>query len=77
MEYTMEKGVPIPPRVRKGGKRSGLADDLRRMEVGDSVMLTTDKKYSVLGNTLLRLRKEGMSFTLRNVEGGQRVWRVA
>lgn len=71
----IERGVPIPD---GGDWRTGeLGAILRKMEVGDSVMVESaiPKK---LGTLLYRTgQTTGWKFTRRTVHGGQRVWRVS
>jgi hypothetical protein len=79
MEYKIEKGIPIPPAPRTSGKRYGLADHLRRMQVGESVFVAKPTK-SVQSSSYLAKKETGFSFVVRSQEQdgvkGARVWRV-
>lgn len=71
MTYSIEKGIPVPPIVAPSEpKPDSLLGTLRRMEVGDSVLL--EKRTSVGSMSKL----PGKRFTSRTVDGGTRVWRV-
>lgn len=75
MTYQIEKNVPLPPKSQPGRKEKY---PFREMEVGDSFLVTDQKKQpSVTGAG----KKYGMTFVSRTVvEGGvkgYRVWRTA
>ncbi len=67
----IEKGIPVPPRRLPAG---GIADAMRRMVKGDSILLHSKKatayaqSYSYIGKGKFVLRSEGK---------GIRVWRTA
>lgn len=70
----IEKGVPLPsPRGRPFGSAS-IMGTMRRMEVGDSLLLP-GRKVTSLTSTIVQLRP--LKYACRTVEGGVRVWRVA
>ena len=75
--YVIEKGVPIPPVVagRKKGTQngSGLLSAMKRLEVGDSMIIKPIDQAS----TTATAKRLGMIVTGRKVDGRVRVWRVA
>jgi hypothetical protein len=74
MTYQIEKGLPIPPEAR-GNKvnPNSVMGTLRRMEVGDSLLIDRPQKACVTHNKLI-----GMKFTTRKVSENQtRIWRIA
>lgn len=76
MDYEFDKNVPVPA-VTKGKPKCGVADKLRRMEVGESFEETVMTR-KILGETAVRVGKEmGRRYTVRVQENGlPRVWRV-
>lgn len=77
----IEKGIPMPV-VSRYQTRRGWAEIARRMEVGDSVLMTDLAEAKAPANVAkTRLanstRPLGYKFSARRVEGGYRVWRVA
>ena len=70
--YVIERGVPLPP---KGA--SGLADELRKLEVGDclrAIRMTPRERVSVSDAA----RKVGIKVATRKLpEGGYGIWRIA
>lgn len=68
-EYVIEKGVP-PIKGRTDGKTALL----RQMEIGDSILVSTDR---VGENFRTCATFAQMKVSVRKVEGGVRVWRVA
>lgn len=78
MAYEIEKGVPLPA-PRSGRTPSPLMITLRAMQPGDSVLVPSG---TVPRNTLSSIavtagRELGGKFTVRSVDGGLRVWRIA
>ena len=74
MEFTVEKGVPMPPVRIQAASTAGTA---RGMVVGDSIFFN-GRKSSSLGSVVSAWKKAtGFHFTCRNVEGGARIWRVS
>ncbi len=71
-ELKIEKGIPIP--ARKGGNSKGYAAALRKLDVGDSVVLPVT--ITTASNTAAHLFGSG-KYTARKVDGGTRVWRIA
>lgn len=72
-QFKIEKGIPVPA---KGTGRASMYpwDD---MEIGDSFFVK-GKKSSALSATTKRIAKtRGFKFTVRQLEGGVRVWRIA
>lgn len=68
-DVEIEKGVPLPPAIGK----TGLAALLRRMEVGDSVVLP----YARRGSITTAASHMGMKMTTRRLDADMmRVWRV-
>lgn len=68
--FKIEKGVPIP-------SRTAPKYPFMQMEVGDSVLITGERKGSVTGAAFYVGKTHGMKFTSRSVGGGVRVWRIA
>lgn len=69
--YEIEKNVPMPtPR----GYAKGLTDAIRRMEVGDSLVIERWMRASVY---VIAKRLGDRKITVRGVDGGCRVWRIA
>lgn len=71
-ELTIEKGIPLPPKGEPIPRtKSRFEETLEAMEIGDSVfmrhippVLTCMAQY------------HGIYFEIRDVKGGQRLWRV-
>lgn len=83
-QYTIERGVPIPPRKRRpGGKwmHRGIGEALIAMQPGDSVFIPGDgdlrQQARLLDACAREQRFDGRTFTTRRVEGGVRIWRTA
>jgi hypothetical protein len=71
--FKIEKGIPIP--VGMGGRRSGVADALRKLEVGDSVLIPG--VASVAFNAIRYVGGNKTTHTARREKEGYRVWRIA
>jgi len=74
-EFKIEKGVPVP--LKKGRNRSSKYP-FKDMEIGDSFHVVGMKR-GALGSRAVFYRKEhpGWDFTVRTVDGGTRIWRIA
>ena len=72
----IEKGIPIPPMNRRG--RKPLVER-SLMEIGDSYFKKNGKAPSekALVFRWSKNAKSKFKFTVRAVDGGVRVWRVA
>lgn len=71
-EFKIEKGVPIPQ--PKSGKVGGWARALADADIGDSVFLAGRNAKDVVGG----VGNHGNRWaTVRTVEGGVRVWKIA
>jgi hypothetical protein len=80
----IEKGVAIPKNTNSGRKRIYPLDE---MSVGDSFYVACDennldKISRSVRNTAINYTKRdtsavGKKFTVRNVEGGVRCWRIS
>lgn len=72
-ELRIETGIPIPPPKRGHGAASDVTETLRKLNVGDSVLLPTQQKVAMksaryaLGNGNYTSRQEG---------SGTRIWRT-
>ena len=76
VKYTVEKGIPIPPRTRPpGGGRKSIYPFLL-LEVGDSVFVACDKHKQVRACAYNAGKIHGRKFAVRAVSGGVRVWRI-
>lgn len=67
----IEKGVPRPTQCSLRGKWKRIA---QQMDVDDSVLLDSEREANSLRHALIRA---GRNTSLRKVEGGWRVWRLA
>jgi hypothetical protein len=74
-EYKIEKGVPMPNHGN-GGREFPLPAVLRKMEIGDSVLVVNRSRDSVCGTTSFVKRETGATFSTRVVGGGVRIWRI-
>lgn len=68
-EYTIEKGVPIPPRSNSTAP-FGIFD---RMAVGDSVLFNHNEWKRARNQCYMRKPKQ---FTFRKEANGYRCWRT-
>lgn len=75
----VESGIEIPTRTRKGTAKYPFAS----MEVGDSFLTAAEEDDMVrvksrMSNACAQAQKklEGYKFSVRQVEGGVRVWRI-
>ena len=77
--YAIEWGIPSPPKWASNGRRSKYPFD--SMAVGDSFFISAErsrKEYSRYGSTVGAATKRlNRKFTIRQVDGGFRVWRTA
>jgi hypothetical protein len=76
MSYAIESGIEIPARMasRKRDKPP-LPDVLAKLKVGQSV-LVDDMSYSGVAAAMrIVAERTKYEFTMRNVDGGVRVWR--
>lgn len=71
-ELKIDKGIAIPPRR----ERIGMAATLRRMEVGDSMLIAKemcgDKNIARMAGYALGIG----CYVTRKVDGGVRIWRI-
>ena len=75
--YKIEANIPVPAVVRAGGAGRKPKYPFADLKVGES-FLVPDKTMNKMGSTVTLARKRtGRNFTLRNVEGGVRIWRTA
>ena len=70
MEYKIEKGILIPPPVRRTKYPFG------QMEVGDSVFIADDGGGRVIAAACEYGKRHNKKFSCRTVDGGVRVWRI-
>jgi uncharacterized protein (DUF2249 family) len=77
MTFTIETEVPIP--TRRGGRPAGTKYPLEQMDVGHSFLVTSDVKPATVRSAIGNFCKDKpeYKFTMRAVDGGVRVWRVA
>lgn len=66
----IDKGVPLPVH------RNNIYP-FEALEVGDSFFLSGKSQDFISGSASHYARKLSRRFTVRNVDGGVRVWRVA
>ena len=78
--HVIERGIPIPPRKPFVGAGRPVALDLSGLEVRDSVFLKAGTKRAVTRarvNAYNAAKRAEITVTVREVEGGVRVWRTA
>lgn len=83
MAWTVESGIPIPPK-RSGGKKTpaektektGLSEALKSLAVGQSIHVTSLTRGQVTGVSTTVTRSWGYKFATRATDAGIRVWRV-
>jgi len=70
--FTIEKGIPAPK-----PKSRGFIAVLRKMNIGDSVLVPRTEYSRVLSNAYYTARKYGMKVVSRkNSDGSIRFWRI-
>ncbi|WP_066556914.1 hypothetical protein [Croceicoccus bisphenolivorans] len=77
--FEIEKGVPLP---EKGNVRTGVANALRQMEVGDSFVIPTEatnknRLSSAFSRFYMTKCGAGKRFSQRKTPDGFRIWRTA
>ena len=79
----IEQGIPMPPPRKSGGGGGNQKYPWGEMQVGDSFfvpkppgMTLAQLQIRVNGSSSPAGKRLGMSYTVRQVEGGVRVWRV-
>jgi hypothetical protein len=72
-QWTIEKNIPMPERRDRGGKYPGLTAVLKKMEVGDSILIP-NAKVQALGSRLAGVRP--LKFSMRSEGTGVRAWRI-
>ena len=76
MEIKIEKGVPVPPKSRNGGRKLKYPFD--QMEVGDSFAANAPQNTVLSSARAYARRNPGMTFTTREIDKKScRVWRIA
>lgn len=77
-QFTIDKGVPLPPHRPSGGMGRLPTYPWHQMEVGDSFFVPGGvlKKLATAASATAR-RHPPLRFSLRTVDGGVRVWRIA
>jgi len=70
--FKIEKNVPAPIK-----RHPSTIYPYGEMEVGDSFFAPEEMKTRLRTAATVFKRKTGRNFTIRQVEGGIRVWRVA
>jgi hypothetical protein len=78
-DFVIETGIALPPPRRGPGRvadPNSLAGVLRRLEVGQSVLIAgRTSETRRMGSRFVRLKPK--KFATRLVEGGVRIWRTA
>lgn len=72
MEIKIEKGIPIP-----AGSKGVHKYPFAQMEVGDSFFTPCENLPSLRVYARQVGKEKGLKFSVRQEEGGARVWRVA
>lgn len=69
----IEKGVPLP----SGGHRAGLLPKaMRSMEIGDCLFVSvSEAAVTAVRQSAHRIFGAG-GYSIRNVDGGYRIWRI-
>lgn len=79
-EIKIEKNIPIAPK-RAPGRPSKSKYPFNEMEIGDSFFVSgitlSTINCTVRKFRMRNARNDGLKFTVRAVDGGFRVWRVA
>jgi hypothetical protein len=70
----IEKGIPIPPQRPWGHE---TIYPWRTMEIGDSFFISGKPMKQAGSLAAKAAARTGQKFTLRTVDGGVRVWRIA
>lgn len=70
--YEIENGIPIQSKLENLRKYP-----LREMEVGDSFFIPSVGTNKIGGRFSYLALRLGIKITVRNVDGGVRVWRIA
>lgn len=72
MKFQIEKGVPIPPKY--SNKNAGITACLRKLEIGDSIVVDNSVKPSIYNLA----KRMGIKITARREHlDTTRVWRIA
>ena len=69
-DFVIEKNIPIP--VLNQGQSKGYSEVLRKLQVGDSVVLPIPRTSLSLAGSILG----SGNFAARKCDGGYRVWRL-
>ena len=77
MEFHIEHGIPVPPRVGFGGKRGSMYP-FAHMKVGESFRAPEGVKASTLRSAVgaFNKQKTGAKFAIRAEGNTHRVWRT-
>ena len=70
-DFTIEKNVPIPIQKRR------CKYPWHELEIGDSFFVSEIKVISISSSANSYGTRTGKKFTIRSVDGGCRVWRIA
>jgi len=71
VQYEVETGVPVP--VRNTSPRLSIG----RLEVGQSIVFSLEKRATVQSNASRIKKYEGKEFTIKKIDDKQcRIWRV-
>lgn len=73
----IDKDVPIPQKAAGGRKKGPYINCIpwKLMEVNDSVFVK-ESQHVVRAKTSNVIYRTGWKFTIRNVDGGCRIWRI-
>jgi hypothetical protein len=71
---SVEKGIPIESKVGRG---AAARYPFAQMEVGDSFFVPGKRSGQLSNHCSYQRLKTGRRFTIRKVDGGVRVWRIA
>lgn len=75
-DYVIEKDIPVPKKTGwNGGWKGPVRRCLEALDVGDSFFVTLTRA-GIYAAAATAAKGTGFKFTVRQVEGGFRVWRT-
>lgn len=72
--FQIESGVPLPNDSGIGAPRKY---PFPSMQIGDSFLVATEKAANARAAAKMFARRQGVQFTVRKLDSGTRIWRVA
>lgn len=74
-DFKIDKNIPVPS--INSPRHNGLTAAFVGMEIGDSIFIDGGKRETVGARLNYAKLKCSHKFTLRTVDGGVRIWRIA